>query len=321
MLEDTIKRILTLILAAAAPGLGACDGGGGEEDVTTDDAVTEDVQAEETTGADGYPAALPPVDCNAADCTWTGCPEQPPEGDPVTVRLVLADFAEDFAVENAYVDVFLGNVVTGTPDFELGPTDADGATDDFQAPANALIAYRVNGSTDIPYPPGEIKTTIEYGQPVPETGGDIDAIAVSRMTYQLIPTVLGIPPTPGLGILAGAFNDCGDREVIGVVARLYPQGSAEPCNDEVAVRCLDRYFIDETPARDQKWSSEDGLYGILEIPPGEAYTLELHGKVTGSACPGEMEVVGEMPGVRILPDAISIVDVAAGTAAEHNCLW
>jgi hypothetical protein len=311
MLEEAMKRILTLtlILAAAAPGLGACDGGDGEEDVTTDDAVTDDVQAEETTGADGYPAAMPAVDCNNADCTWTGCPEQPAEGDPVTVRLVLADFQEDFAVENAYVDVFLGNAVTETPDFELGP------------PANALIAYRVNASTDIPYPPGEIKTTIEYGSPVPEAGGDIDALAVSRMTYQLIPTVLGIPPTSGLGILAGGFNDCADTEVIGVVARLYPQGSAEPCNDEEAVQCLDRYFIDETPARDQKWSSEDGLYGILEIPPGENYTLELHGKVAGSACPGEMEVVGEMAGVRILPDAISIVDVAADTAAEHNCLW
>jgi hypothetical protein len=210
--------------------------------------------------------------------------------------------------------------VTATPDFELGPTDTEGRTEEFTANANSVFAYRVNASTDIVYPPGEIKATIEYGQPVPEAGGDIDTIAVSRMTYQLIPTVLGIPPSPGLGILAGAFNDCGDDEVEGIVARLFASGSTTPCKNEPE-SCMDRYFVDETPARDQFWSSADGLYGILEIPPGSGYRLEIHGKVAGSSCPSEMELLATLPDIEILPDAISIVDASADTAADHTCLW
>lgn len=311
---------LMCLLAALLFGAVACDGdGNGPTDTAVDDAPT-DTPADDGSTSDGYPATQPPVECNNNPCMWTGCPEQPPEGGPVSVRLVLADFSEDFPVENAYIDVFLGNVVTATPDFELGPTDADGRTEEFTANANSLLAYRVNASTDIPFPPGEIKATIEYGQPVPEAGGDIDAIAVSRQTYQLIPTVLGIPPSAGLGILAGAFEDCGGIEVEGIVARLFASGSTTACKNE-PTSCMDRYFVSETPARDQLWSSADGLYGILEIPPASGYTLEIHGKVAGSTCPSEMEVLATLPDIEILPDAISIVDATADTAADHACLW
>jgi len=86
-------------------------------------------------------------------------------------------------------------------------------------------------------------------------GGEVDAISVSAATYMLISTVLGITPDPALGILAGGFNDCDGQNIEGVVARLYSGGA--DCGTET--RCLDRYFIEETPAQDQWWSSADGL--------------------------------------------------------------
>jgi len=137
----------------------------------------------------------------------------------------------------------------GEPDFSLGPTDSEGKTEEFTAPAHRLFAYRVNGSDEIPFPPGEIKTSVEYSIEVPENGGEIEAIAVSRHTYQLIPTIPGISPTPGHGILAGSFEDCDGDNVEGVVARLYPAGSDTSCKNESgsSPQCLDRYFIDETP--------------------------------------------------------------------------
>jgi len=320
-----MKKPVALLCLSAALALfafAACDGDdNGPGDVSTDDAAPDTPADDGGSAPDGYPAGMETLACSGADCQWTGCPDLPPVGDNVTVRLVCEDFEQGFSVENAYIDVFLGNSVTDTPDFELGPTDSEGRTDELQAPANSLFTYRVNASTEIVFPPGEIKTSIEYGQAVPSEGGDIDVLAVSRHTYQLISTVLGIPPSPGLGILAGALEDCGGAEVEGAVARLYAGASSEPCKDEDENVCLDRYFVDETPARDQKWSSEDGLYGILEIPPGDNYTLELHGKMAGSSCPGQMEIVGELAGIRILPDAISIVDVSSAVAGEHMCVW
>jgi predicted small secreted protein len=309
-----MKKFTAMLLLAAAASFttAACDSGGGAGDADATDTPREDGSVDDN----GYPAGMPNV-----TGTWTGCPDLPAPGDNVTVKLVVEDFSEGYPVENVYADIFLGNVVTGTPDFALGPTDADGKTGTFQAPANAQIAYRVNASTQIPEPIGEIKASIEYDNRVPAEGGDIDAISVARDTYMLIQTVLGIPPTPGLGILAGAFTDCAGTDTVGIVARLYPQGSTTPCKDEDGARCMDRYFVNETPARDQKWSSADGLYGIVEIPPADGYTLQIHGKVAGSACPEGLEILGEKTEVSILPDAISIVDVDANAAADHRCVF
>lgn len=275
--------------------------------------TTEDPE-EETTGPGDYPAGMPNV-----EGTWTGCEEIPPEGEEVTAYIELEDFQENFPVEGATIDVFLGNIVTGEPDFELGPTDPNGRTEEFNAPANAQFAYRVNGSSDVPFPPGEIKTSIEYGVVIPAEGGTVTGIAVSRHTYLLIPTVLGYSPSPTMGILVGNFTDCDDDEVEGIVARLYPSGDSEACNDEEAVLCVDRYFVVETPARDQPWSSADGLYIILEVRPGEGYTLELHGKVSGSSCEEGIEILGAMSDIRIIDNAINIVDVSAGAAEAHDC--
>ena len=304
---------LCLLMAAGFMAFG-CDGDSSSDDATTDDGGSPDTVEEETTGPGGYPAGMPNL-----EGAWTGCEDIPPEGDNVTVYIELVDFQEDFAVEGAYIDVFLGNIVTGDPDFELGPTDPNGRTDEFEAPASAVFAYRVNGSTDVPFPPGEIKTSIEYGSVVPADGGSIEGIAVSRHTYQLIPSVLGFSPSPTMGILAGGFKDCGGDDVVGIVARLYKSGQDEACNDEEAVACLDRYFVEETPARDQLWSSADGLYGVLEIPPGEGFRLELHGKVSGSSCEEGMEIIGAMDDIRIIENAISIVDVSALAAEDHDC--
>ena len=268
------------------------------------------------TTTDTYPPYMIPVPGE-----WGSCTDLPPEGDTVSVYLVLSDFQEPFPIEGAMVDVFLNNIITDTPSIELGPTNSIGQTDEFAAPANSVFAYRVNASSDVSFPPGVIKTTIEYDVIVPESIEAIDIILISKSTAIVIPSVFGFRVTSGLGILFGYFKDCGGENVSGIVARLYPPTAIVPCNDEESMLCIDRYFVIDTPDRSQLWTSDDGMYAVFEIPPDMGYILQMHGKVMGSSCSDELEVLGESTNVQIIPDAISFVHANPAVAIEHRCAW
>ncbi|MBW2262059.1 MAG: hypothetical protein JRG91_08815 [Deltaproteobacteria bacterium] len=307
--------ILAAVLLALAPA--ACgDGNGTDTDAATD-----------TGGADGYPAGMPNIAVD--DYVWTGCDDLPPNGsatdEMVSAVFVVEDFEKSFAVEGVQLEIFYNNDASGTPDLDstnLDLTDADGRVTAL-VPRDRLIAYKVVGGETPLYPPGVVKTSIEYSQPTPDVeGGEIDAIAVSQATYQLITTVLGITPDPTMGILAGGFDDCAVQDIEGIVARLY-NGDGTRCMGEN--RCLDRYFIDETPAQDQWWSSADGLFGVMQIPPADDYDLELHGIIPDSGCPGDMVRVGERSDIRIIANAITILDFTStdldGGAWTELCVW
>lgn len=318
-LEETMRESILTILVATLVGLplAACGGGGGDSDAESDG----------NTGTDGYPAGMPTI--TESDYVWSGCDDLPPNGsatdEMVSATFVVEDFEDGFPVEGVQIEVFYTNDASGTPDLDatnLDETDADGRVTAL-VPGDRLIAYRVVGGETPIYPPGVVKTSIEYDVVTPAAdGGEIDAIAVGQSTYLLISTVLGITPLPELGILAGGFNDCDDQNIEGVVARLYnPDGTR--CASEN--RCLDRYFIEETPAQDQWWSSADGLFGVLQIPPENGYSLELHGMIPGSGCPGDMVRVGEHANIRIIENAITIVDFAntdiGGGSWTDLCVW
>jgi hypothetical protein len=316
MEDGQMRTSLTAFTAMAitALGLAACGGGGG------------DGKTDGTSGVDGYPAGMPTIP--AGDYVWSGCEDLPPPGSPtdemVSATFVVEDFEQGYVVEGVQLEVFYGNSTDGDPDLDdsnLDVTDVDGRVTAL-VPADRLIAYRVVGGPTPNYPPGEVKTSIEYDVTTPAAdGGTIDAISVSQATYMLISTVLGITPSPTLGILAGGFDDCDGQNVEGVVARLHAGGTC--CGTET--RCLDRYFIDETPAQDQWWSSADGLFGVLQVPPADDYLLELHGIVSGSGCPGEMAVVGRHDNIRVIADAITILDFKSIDTADEpwtsRCVW
>lgn len=310
LLSPVAAALLALPLAACGGG----DNGGSDAD-------------DDTLGPDGYPGAMPTIP--SGDYVWTGCEELPPPGSPsdelVSATFIVKDFEGDFAVEGVQLEIYYTNSTEGDPDIGVGEIDLTDENGEVTAlvPGDRIIAYRVLGGTTPLYPPGEVKTSIEYDVVTPAAdGGTIDAISVSENTYLLISTVLGITPLPELGILAGGFTDCGDQDLEGVVARLFTDGTTL-CSGEN--RCLDRYFIDETPAQDQWWSSADGLFGVLQVPPDNDYRLELHGIVSGSGCPGEMVLVGEHDNIRIIENAITIVDFdSTGTDDQpwtDRCVW
>ena len=306
------------ILAATLLTLGCGDGGGGDTDGGAD-----------AGGPDGYPAGMPTIP--ADDYIWSGCDDLPPNGsatdEMVSAVFVVEDFESGLTIEGVQLEVFYNNDASGTPDLDatnLDLTDVDGRVTAL-VPADRLIAYKVVGGETPHYPPGEVMDSIEYNQITPQLddeGGEIDALAVSQATYRLISTVLGITPLETMGILAGGFDDCGGQDLEGVVARLY-HGDGTRCLGEN--ECLDRYFINETPAQDQWWSSADGLFGVLQIPPANDYDLELHGIISDSGCPGDMVRVGEQHDIRIIANAITILDFKntdiEGGDFMDLCVW
>jgi hypothetical protein len=94
----------------------------------------------------------------------------------------------------------------------------------------------------------------------------------------LITTILGINPDPEKGVVAGRFRDCNGEPVEGAAAIVVDAEGNVP--DGVKVR----YFVDEFPDRYQPYTSEDGLYAIIDTPVGE-YTVELWGILEEGAEP------------------------------------
>jgi hypothetical protein len=330
-----LSRMATVLFLAMI-SCSCNEAGGGWPDADSD--AAEDIDASEDTvgedpagepGGDGspdpagdplvdlpvdldYPDGMPGI--GAGTYAWTGCPDPLPPGsstDPmVDAVFVVEDMEMGYPVEGVQLEVFFSNTASGAPDLDasnLDPTDVDGEVP-ASVPASRAIAVRVVGGSTPLYPPGVVQTSVAFDVETPAADdGLIRVESVSRATYQLITTVLGITPDPTQGILFGTLADCLGAPVEGAVARLYePSGSR--CHGFGT--CLDRYFIDDTPAADQWWTSDDGMFAVLQVPPSAGYGLELHGIVLGSGCPADLAVLAGRGSVEMMADTISIVDLS-----------
>ena len=279
-----------------------------DTDIVTDS--SEDPVADLPYDAD-YPDGMPGI--LSLSYTWIGCADPLPVGSPsdpmVRAIFLLEDMEDGFPVEGVQLEVFYSNSVLGPPDLDasdLAVTDVDGRVEAL-VPSGRRIAYRVVGGATPLIPPGTVKTSIEFDVQTPTIDDElIPAVTVSLSTFFLISTVLGITPDPSRGMLFGTLRDCAGTPVEGAVARLYTSSGIRCVSTST---CLDRYFIDNIPAADQWWTSDDGMYALLQVPPLDDYSLALHGVVSGSSCPGDLVVLGENGSAQLTVDTISIINV------------
>jgi hypothetical protein len=253
---------------------------------------------------------LPALDTLGSDMSCVGNnPPIEPLGTTVTATVYVEDFQDDYQVEGATIDLFLDNIVDDSPDATIGPTNAAGEVAGVDGlPARGVIAYRLHGGD---LPGGTVRTTIEYDVEIPDAdGGRVRVLSVSDSTFRLIPTILGITPDADHGIIAGSFNDCAasSQTVEGIVARML-NAAGEDCHELNQRECYSRYFQDEFPARidNQSYSSADGLYGIVQIPPGD-WTIEVRGRLTAASTAFPFDLLGRKQ-VHCIADSITIVDV------------
>ncbi len=228
--------------------------------------------------------AAPAVPANLACLHNNPAPE--PTGDTVSVRFYAEDFENEDRIEGATVEVYLGNRIEGSPDFTLGPTDAEGLTEAVDVPAQALLATRVLGIPDV------AKLTVEFDVETPTADGEVRALVVADSTYRVVPAAVAVTIETGKGIVAGRFGDCDDEPVAGLIAMV------DGLDAEI------RYFVDEFPAREPNVTTEDGLYVAINVEPGD-HEVVLRGRTEAG---GDLVELGRRE-IQVIADSINVLNL------------
>lgn len=295
LLAALLTAAATLALTACPPADSDGDGSPDSEDCAPDDperypgatetpgdGVDSDCDgadnpaAGDDDDAEADPGDFDSVDTVTGDWTCKGTLSEPVQG--VTGEFIgrVEDFQEEDPVPSAHVRIWTDNDPTGDPaDAVDSLTDVNGefVIESGWIHACQPLAARVWTEFDPPetYQTFQIDIVVAGTEPYTATLN-----SVSYSTYQLLPLTVGVEPQPGKGIAAGRVYDCaGD-----------PVG-----NGEASVGTLDRdtgavveaqgyamrYFKNEDPDQGQLWISEDGLFGGMNVPPGEEWNLMIWG--------------------------------------------
>ena len=176
----------------------------------------------------------------------------------------VEDFEKETAVTEATVDVWHDDVAEGAPD-ESKHVDNSGNVA-FDLTSCAPFSYRATTPVEL----DETVDTYEAHQIFPPVAAAVSNPynSVSKTTFNVIPGLLGVSVIPGQSIIAGTVFDCAGEPVEGaqVVVKV---GDTIP--DDLVVK----YFVDEFPFRDQLYTSADGLWVAINVPPGDV-TVEAY---------------------------------------------
>lgn len=220
-----------------------------------------------------------------------GCVAQRPMSGLVT------DFQDGDPVDDATVEIFMNDVIDGPPD-NIYESDPNGV---FSAEVNACEPFTYRISTDPLL--DQTKVTIESHDVMPNMGPITpthEVNSVSSVTYALIPGLLGLNPDPDKGIVAGRAYDCDGENLQGL------QVVVRDSSGNVPDGVVGKYFVDDFPKREQMHTSEDGLWILMDVPPGQ-WTVD--GYVADGA--GGHSLVASTQ-LKVLENSINISSIYTG---------
>lgn len=243
----------------------------------TSEAGDDDDDDDDDTTAPADPGDLDATEAVTGDWSCKGTFTVPPTpGEVGVLEGVVLDFESDIEVPAAHVAIWGENDPgSGLAAAEEYETDTEGA---FATGADVIqacvpFAARVWTEFDPPetYPTYEINMMVAGSPPWSET---FNSVAYS--TYNLLPLTVGVEPEVGKGIAAGRLTDCVGANVANAEVSV---GSVDFATGVVtgATDYSTRYFLDESPDGGQMHTSEDGLFGAMNTPPGEDWTLLVWG--------------------------------------------
>jgi hypothetical protein len=281
-----------------------CSGGGDDGEPTDPvDPFAQFINVE-VPASGSYDCFVPSADPAAA--VWNEAQVDPAKQVDQSVSGLVEDFEDDTPVAGATVALFKDDTVD-TPDETVQSSD-DGAVS-ATAKSCSPIAYKVTTVGG----PVATKTTYKahqiYG--FAEGGGITDAsfLSVSDVTYQLIPAILGVEVQSDLAIIAGTAYDCtrdsaqdsddDAGKIEGVQVVVYDADGNIPETLQV------NYFVESFPAREQAYTSADGLWVASNVPPGDL-RVEMWGNL-GS----ELVLLGATE-LHSEADSINIANIFAG---------
>jgi hypothetical protein len=220
----------------------------------------------------------------------------PTNTDTLSLSGEVKDFESDEEVSDATVEIWHADAVSGAPD-SVATSDASGAVAGLEVPNCTPVTYKVTTDAAL----GETKPTIEAHAVYQGAGTDSDEFnSVSTTTYQIIPSLLGVSPQPDKGIIAGTAYDVNEDQIEGA------QVIVTDASGNIAGASVVKYFVDDFPNRNQEYTSADGLWVAINVPPG-TWNVEMY--VADGA--GGHLLMGSTV-VEVVADSINISNIYAG---------
>ncbi|MCB9663479.1 MAG: hypothetical protein H6732_05185 [Alphaproteobacteria bacterium] len=285
-----------------------------DKDADTDAVDTDAVDSDtaDTADTDAEPDTLDPAEaitvsevpvgelsCLPAAGTWLTQTVDASCIKTVPVQGEVTDFESGDGVDGLTVEMFFGDEITGTPDITM--TSADGGkVSGASAPTCTAWASRVTLPGDADTKPAiQFHWSEPFADPMDSFYNSVDA-----GTIQLISALLGIELDATKGVVAGTAYDCGGEgsEFQGVQVLARNAAGVYPASQQP------RYFLDEFPSRVATATSEDGLWLIGGLEPGD-YVVEMWAvPAAGQAA----RVIGQTK-LEVFADSLTIADVYTGS--------
>lgn len=254
-----MRIVATLPLALVL----ACNGEDTDTDATdTDTEVIDDGPPVFEDFINVQDAPLGDLTCAPTAGTWLDQTVDAAKVGAVTTELHVIDFESDADVADANVDIWNGDDVATTPDAS-GITGEDGLVS-LEIPTCQPYAYRTWTDPDL-----EVTRDTYEAHQISAPDEPVEMNSVSDTTYKIIPSILGVPIQTDKGIIAGTAYDCGLEKIEN--AQVIVKDAAGNIPESLIVK----YFVDDFPDRDQKDTSEDGLWIAINVPEGPV-TIEMY---------------------------------------------
>lgn len=281
------------VVAALAVGCGDKDTdtetSGGTDSGTSADMFSQLINVEESASGDftSFEAGY--------EGDWLSQEVDPNKQATVSMSGMVLDFETDDPVEDPTVEIFYSNAISGAAD-QIVEGDSDGNVSG-EWPLCQPIAYRTTTAPGL----GDTKVTIQFSEVAGfAKDANIEFDSVSSATYQVIPSLLGVSPDPAKGVIAGTAYDLTRSAFSG--AQVLVRG----VDGTIPSGIVAKYFRDEFPNRDQEWTSDDGLWVIINVPVGD-WEVEMY--IADSS--GGHILMGTTQ-VAVAADSINISSVYAG---------
>ena len=179
---------------------------------------------------------------------------------PISMQALISDVQSGAPVANATLDLWFGNDPTaGGPDYSVVSGKDGYAGSKFRT--CTPVAYRT--STD-PKTQATVDTyELNMVQPFSKVTLYPIFDSVSSTSYANFPAVLGVSPDGDKGIISGTTRGCGADPVEGsqIVVKDHATGA-------IPKSLVVKYYVDSFPNRVQKYTSADGKWVAINVPPG-----------------------------------------------------
>jgi hypothetical protein len=213
------------------------------------------------------------------------------------IRAKVEDFQDEYGVQEATIEIWNVDAISGAPDVTM-VSDSSGMVSGADVLVCQALTYKATTDPVL----DDTKPTFEAHNVYAFTSGEVDDYfnSVSKATYQLIPSLLGVSVDPSKGTAAGTVYDMNGDPVQGA------QVIVTSTSGDIAGDTVVKYFIERFPNREQPDTSEDGLWVAVNIPPGD-WTIDAY--VSDGA--GSHLLMGRTT-VTVFADSINIGNISVG---------